>query len=142
MDPAANLQRFIDAQESVYADVLAELRAGHKESHWMWFIFPQLRGLGNSPLAMAYAIASLQEARDYLQHPLLGPRLRECTELALAHSHKSAEDIFGYPDWLKFRSCMTLFSVAAVDEQLFAAALAGFYSGKGDALTLDLVKSQ
>src|SRR5579859_4766799 len=103
-----DLDRFVTAQASVIAEVRAELKAGRKKSHWMWFIFPQLRGLGHSAMSRHYGIESLAEARAYLAHPLLGPRLRECTMLAIAHAASTAYEIFGSPDDLKFRSCMTL----------------------------------
>src|SRR5690348_18193089 len=109
------LERFAAAQANVIARVKDELRAGRKQSHWMWFVFPQLAGLGFSPMAQRYAIASLAEARAYLAHTLLGARLRECTELVLAIHGKSAHDIFGSPDDLKFRSCLTLFAEAVPD---------------------------
>src|SRR5690242_12676003 len=101
-----NLHRFLDAQERVYDTVLAELRAGRKSSHWIWFIFPQIAGLGHSTMAQQFAITSLDEAKAYLQHPVLGQRLRVCTQLVLDVNGRSAEEIFGYPDHLKFRSCM------------------------------------
>jgi uncharacterized protein (DUF1810 family) len=109
------LHRFLDAQERVYDTVLDELRAGRKSGHWIWFIFPQITGLGHSEMAQKYAITSLDEAKAYLQHPVLGPRLRACTQLVLNVNGRSAEEIFGYPDNLKFRSCMTLFMAVATD---------------------------
>jgi uncharacterized protein (DUF1810 family) len=115
MTDAHNLQRFLHAQERVYDTVLAELRSGRKTSHWIWFIFPQIAGLGHSAMAQKFAIGSLDEAKSYLQHPILGPRLRACTQLVLDVNGRSAEEIFGYPDHLKFRSCMTLFMAAATD---------------------------
>lgn len=115
MTDAHNLQRFLHAQERVYDTVLAELRSGRKTSHWIWFIFPQIAGLGHSAMAQKFAIGSLDEAKSYLQHPILGPRLRACTQLVLDVNGRSAEEIFGYPDYLKFRSCMTLFLAAATD---------------------------
>src|SRR6478672_8846533 len=111
-----DLQRFVDAQADVYEDVVDELRAGHKASHWMWFVFPQLRGLGHSPTAQHYGIASLDEARAYLAHPVLGDRLRECTRLVLRVDGRNARAIFGSPDDFKFRSCMTLYGFTAPDE--------------------------
>jgi len=110
-----NLQRFLTAQAPTYDTVLAELRAGRKSSHWIWFIFPQIAGLGRSSTAQQFAIGSLDEAKTYLQHPTLGPRLRACTQLVLDVNGRSAEEILGYPDYLKFRSCMTLFLTAATD---------------------------
>jgi uncharacterized protein (DUF1810 family) len=110
-----NLHRFLGAQERVYDTVLDELRGGRKSSHWIWFIFPQIAGLGHSTMAQQFAITSLDEAKAYLQHPILGPRLRTCTQLVLNLDGRNAEDIFSYPDNLKFRSCMTLFLTAAPD---------------------------
>src|SRR6476659_3909139 len=123
MDDPYDLQRFVDAQAGVYDAVCDELRNGHKTRHWMWFVFPQLQGLGQSAMAHWYGIASLDEARAYLAHPLLGPRLRECTQLVLRVEGRTARAIFGAPDDLKFRSCMTLFGFAAPDEDVFAQAL-------------------
>ena len=135
------LQRFVDAQDLVYDDVLDELRSGRKASHWMWFVFPQLRGLGHSAMATRYGIASLEEARAYLQHPVLGPRLRECTQLVLAVEGRSAHAIFGSPDDLKLRSCMTLFRAADPGEPLFDAVLRHHYGGEADPRTLALLRS-
>ena len=137
-----NLHRFLDAQERVYDTVLNELRAGRKSSHWIWFIFPQISGLGHSAMAQQFAITSLDEAKAYLQHPALGPRLRACTQLVLDVNGRSAQEIFGYPDNLKFRSCMTLFLTAATDDTLFKDALLKYFGGKPDQLTLDLLAQQ
>ncbi|NOS79412.1 MAG: DUF1810 domain-containing protein [Nitrospira sp.] len=137
-----NLHRFLDAQEGVYHTVLDELRAGRKSSHWIWFIFPQIAGLGRSGTAQKFAIGSLDEAKAYLQHPVLGPRLRECTQLVLNVDGRSAEEIFGYPDYLKFRSCMTLFMTATTDNTIFKSALLKYFDGKLDQLTLDLLAHQ
>jgi uncharacterized protein (DUF1810 family) len=140
-----NLQRFVSAQEHVYTQVVAELRAGKKLTHWMWFIFPQLAGLGSSPTAQLYAITSLDEARAYLAHPVLGARLRECTALvnAIPVSETSAarglSDIFGYPDDLKFHSSMTLFALASDAEQVFVDALEKYFSSERDRATLALL---
>lgn len=131
-----NLQRFVVAQQPVYPDVLAELQAGAKRSHWMWFIFPQIRGLGRSPISMEYAISALDEARAYLQHAILGPRLKECTKLVLDVEARSAAEIFGSPDDMKFRSCMTLFSQVS-DDDIFSKALQKYFAGVPDQLTLD-----
>ena len=131
-----SLDRFVEAQAPVYPRALAELTAGRKQSHWMWFVFPQVSGLGKSPMAQHYAIHSLQEARDYLEHPLLGARLKECTSAVLGVTGKTAHEIFDTPDDLKFHSSMTLFAHAAPDEQLFRAALGQYFGGKEDALTL------
>lgn len=138
-DPLApfDLERFVDAQEPTIDQVRRELADGRKRSHWMWFVFPQLAGLGHSPMAQRYAIASLDEARAYLGHPVLGPRLIECTELVNRIDGRSIEDIFGSPDDLKFRSCMTLFATVDGADGAFAAALAKYFAGAGDPLTMD-----
>jgi uncharacterized protein (DUF1810 family) len=143
MDDPYNLARFITAQQGVYARVLAELAAGRKASHWMWFVFPQLEGLGSSPTARRFAIASLAEAQAYLAHPLLGPRLRECTALVIGLEGKTGQAVFGYPDDLKFRSCMTLFAHAAQPsaEQAFVTALRKYFAGEEDPLTLKLLRA-
>ena len=133
-----NLDRFVEAQDGLYADALAELRAGRKRTHWMWFVFPQIAGLGSSPTAQRYAIASLDEARAYLAHPVLGPRLRECAEALLAVEGRSAREILGHPDDLKLRSSMTLFAGAADDPALFQAVLDRYDDGP-DPLTLTLL---
>jgi uncharacterized protein (DUF1810 family) len=132
-----DLKRFVDAQEPVYGDVVDELRAGRKRSHWMWFVFPQLRGLGGSAMAARFGIASLQEARAYLSHELLGPRLRECTQLVNQVQGRSAEEIFGSPDDLKLRSSMTLFAHATEDNHDFIAVLDTYYDGHQDRLTVE-----
>lgn len=142
MTDGINLERFLSAQAPTYDTVLAELRAGRKSSHWIWFIFPQIAGLGRSGMAQQFAIGSLDEAKAYLQHPTLGPRLRECTQLVLNVDGRSAEEIFGYPDHLKFRSCMTLFSTATTDNALFKSALLKYFHGQPDQLTLDLLAHQ
>ncbi|SPM36654.1 Uncharacterized protein, DUF1810 family [Mycobacterium rhizamassiliense] len=136
-DDPFDLTRFVVAQAPVYDTVLTELRDGRKRSHWMWFVFPQLRGLGGSPTAARYGIASLQEARAYLSHDLLGPRLRECTQLVNRVQGRSAAEIFGSPDDLKLRSSMTLFALAAEDAGDFTALLDRYYGGEQDALTLN-----
>ena len=136
----ADLSRFVAAQAPVYGQALAELRRGRKESHWMWFVFPQLAGLGRSPTAQFYAIESLEEARSYLAHPLLGPRLAECTEAALRHRGLDAEEIFGSIDAIKFRSSMTLFEAAGGSCDLFAPALSAFFGGARDPATLGLLR--
>jgi uncharacterized protein (DUF1810 family) len=132
-----NLQRFLDAQHPIYGQVRDELRAGQKETHWMWFIFPQIAGLGISPTAQKYAIQSIDEAKAYLNHPLLGFRLRECTQLVDAVSNRSIEEIFGYPDHLKFHSSMTLFSRVSTTDKLFATALTKYFRGQLDPKTLE-----
>lgn len=136
MNVSDPLARFLDAQAPVYRHVLDELRAGAKRSHWMWFVFPQIAGLGHSAMAQTYAIASLDEAKAYLAHPVLGARLKDCTRLVLAVDGKSARAIFGPPDDLKFHSSMTLFAAAAPREPLFAAALARFFESRRDDATL------
>ena len=136
---AFDLQRFVDAQQGVIDAVRDELRAGRKRSHWMWFVFPQLQGLGSSAMAQHYGIASLEEARAYLAHPVLGPRLRECCALMLAVPERSAHEILGSPDDLKFRSCLTLFALAAPQEAVFRDALQRFYRGEMDARTQALL---
>ncbi len=126
------LQRFVEAQEHVYAQALAELRAGQKRTHWMWFIFPQIRGLGSSPAAVRYAIGSREEALAYLGHPVLGQRLRAATAAVLRHPGRSVDEIFGYPDDLKFRSSMTLFAAVGEPGNPFAQALQIFFGGVPD----------
>ena len=136
MSDPHDLARFLSAQEAVYEQVLAELRAGRKRSHWMWFVFPQLAGLGRSPMAQRYAIASLDEARAYLAHPLLGPRLRECSALVLAVEGRDIHEIFGAPDDLKFGSSMTLFDAADPSEPVFRDCLHKYFGGRRDRETL------
>jgi uncharacterized protein (DUF1810 family) len=131
-----DLQRFVDAQEPIYGTVIEELTAGRKRSHWMWFIFPQLRGLGRSPTALRFAISSIDEARAYLDHELLGSRLRECAGLVARIDGRAAEEIFGWPDDMKLRSSMTLFARAADDNAEFVAVLDKFYGGEEDPATL------
>jgi uncharacterized protein (DUF1810 family) len=135
-----NLQRFIDAQESTFEVARTELASGQKRSHWMWFIFPQIRGLGASPLAQRFAISSLSEGAAYLEHPLLGRRLEDCTFLVNAILDRPIDDIFGYPDHLKFHSSVTLFSKVAKDFRfhapVFHEALAKYFSNKLDPTTL------
>jgi len=135
-----HLQRFLDAQAPTYTQARAELAAGEKRTHWMWFIFPQIRGLGSSPMAQRYAIQSIEEARAYLAHPILGERLRACTALVLAVQGKAIADIFGYPDDLKFHSSITLFAKADDgDDSVFQQALARYFHHKQDAATLALL---
>ena len=132
-----DLQHFVLAQDRVFDHVLSELRAGMKTSHWMWFIFPQIRGLGRSPISLEYAISSREEARAYLQHPILGPRLKECTRLVLGVQGRAVEDIFGSPDDMKFRSSMTLFAQVSPEDDIFQRALEKYFAGVPDQLTLD-----
>jgi uncharacterized protein (DUF1810 family) len=140
-DDPFDSRRFVAAQEAAFETALAELRAGHKRSHWIWFIFPQLRGLGFSPRAQFYGIGSLDEARAYLGHSLLGPRLTLCTRTVLESDGRSLHDIFGSPDDLKFCSSMTLFEAAAgVGEQVFRLALNRWCAGKQDERTLELLR--
>lgn len=134
-----DLQRFVDAQAPVYPRVLAELRHGRKQSHWMWFIFPQLAGLGRSPMARRFAIGSREEAAAYLEHGILGPRLRECTALVNAVEGRTILQIVGSPDHLKFGSSMTLFAAISAEPE-FAAAIAKFYGGTPDRKTLELLE--
>jgi uncharacterized protein (DUF1810 family) len=132
-----NLQRFVQAQNPVFDQVLRELRSGVKTGHWMWFIFPQIKGLGHSPVSMEFAISSRDEARAYLQHPVLGPRLKECTRLVLQLESRSVEEIFGSPDDMKFRSSMTLFAQVSPEDDIFLRALDKYFGGAPDRLTLD-----
>ena len=133
------LDRFLEAQAPVYAQVLGELRAGRKASHWMWFIFPQIAGLGQSATSRAYAIQSLAEARAYLAHPVLGARLRECCQAVMNIRGKSAEDIFGAIDATKFRSCLTLFAEVDHGEVLFFNLLENHFDGDADEATLEIL---
>jgi uncharacterized protein (DUF1810 family) len=140
LDPF-NLQRFVEAQAGVIDAVRRELRAGQKSSHWMWFVFPQLAGLGLSPTAQFFGIESHEEARAYLAHPLLGGRLRECAEIVNAIEGRNLQAIFGDPDRLKFRSCMTLFALASPEEQVFSEALRKYCDGQGDPRTTALLQA-
>lgn len=133
------LQRFIEAQDRIYESACNELALGEKTSHWMWFIFPQLKGLGRSPIAKHYGIESAAEALAYWQHPVLGQRLLTCTQLVLAQRSTTAHDIFGSPDDLKFKSCLTLFAQVAPQEPVFKQALERFFGGKLDESTLKLL---
>jgi uncharacterized protein (DUF1810 family) len=136
MSDTCDLARFLSAQAGVYDQVLAELRAGRKRSHWMWFVFPQIAGLGRSAMAQRYAIGSLQEARAYLAHPILGARLCECSRLVLDVPHGDVHEIFGSPDDLKFHSSMTLFDRADPGETVFRQCLRRYFGGLPDPLTL------
>jgi uncharacterized protein (DUF1810 family) len=137
METDYDLQRFVDAQRDVYATALAELRAGRKRTHWMWFIFPQIAGLGHSEMARRYAIRSGDEAAAYLAHPVLGPRLRESASAVAMHEDLSVDDIFGAPDNMKFHSSMTLFADVAPDEAIFQACLGRFFDGMPDSATME-----
>jgi uncharacterized protein (DUF1810 family) len=137
MDNEFDLDRFVSAQDPVYSDVLAELRTGKKRTHWMWFVFPQVAGLGRSDMARTYAIKSGDEAAAYLAHPVLGPRLRECARLVASHRDKTISEIFDSPDDRKFHSSMTLFNDVAPDEAVFQTCLDQFFDGRPDMATLD-----
>lgn len=139
MTQQCDLQRFVNAQSPVYDTVRAELQAGRKRSHWMWYIFPQLAGLGRSETARHYALSGLEEAQAYLAHPLLGQRLEECCKILAGIEGRTASAIFGYPDDLKLHSSLTLFAQAAPDQPLFGACLEKYFSGQRDAATLQLL---
>ena len=134
-----DLERFVAAQDPIYERVVAELRAGRKRTHWMWFVFPQIAGLGRSPASVRYALASLDEARAYLDHPVLGARLRECTQIVADHSGLTAFDIFGGIDALKLHSSMTLFAHADPDDPLFKTVLDRYFDAQADPNTLDRI---
>jgi len=136
MSDPFSLQRFVAAQAPVYPRVVSELRAGRKQSHWMWFIFPQIEGLGHSAMAQRYAVGSRAEAEAYLDHPVLGPRLRDCTRLVNAVAHKDIHAILGSPDDMKFKSSMTLFAMVTADNADFVAALHKYYDGEFDPATI------
>jgi uncharacterized protein (DUF1810 family) len=137
MDIDFDLERFVAAQDPVYGAVLDELRSGRKRSHWMWFIFPQIAGLGSSAMAQKYAISSTDEAAAYLAHPVLGPRLRECAGLVAAIDDKAIEEIFDDPDDRKFHSSMTLFADVAPDEAVFQECLDKYFDGRADPATME-----
>ena len=141
-DDPFGLERFVRAQVRVYSGALAELKGGRKRSHWIWFIFPQIDGLGSSSNSKFYGIKSLAEAQAYLAHPLLGPRLRECTEAVLAVEGRSVHDIFGSPDDVKFKSSMTLFECASGPNSVFARALDKYFNGKRDSSTLERLEQR
>ena len=140
MNDPFNLRRFVDAQAAVYQQALAEIRAGHKRSHWMWFIFPQLAGLGSSPMSEHFAISSRAEGEAYLAHPVLGARLRECSSALLALRVRSASEVFGHPDDLKLRSSMTLFAWVAEPRSIFEHVLDTLFGGERDAITVRLLE--
>lgn len=132
--------RFLSAQQNIYSQVLKELQNGKKTSHWMWFIFPQIDGLGHSSTAKYYAIKNITEAKEYLAHPVLGKRLLECSEIILSIKNKSAEEIFGYPDYLKLRSCMTLFNFISPQENVFENLLNKYFANEKDEKTISILK--
>jgi uncharacterized protein (DUF1810 family) len=134
-----DLERFVEAQAGVYEQACAELRAGKKRSHWMWFVFPQIRGLGSSPMAVRYAISSLAEAEAYLKHAVLGPRLQQCAGIVVALEGRTVEEIFGYPDDLKFHSSMTLFARTEEGGGVFEEALKKYFGGAMDPGTLERI---
>jgi uncharacterized protein (DUF1810 family) len=136
-----DLQRFVDAQNPIYERIRGELRRGQKTSHWMWFIFPQLKGLGHSDMAMRFGISSKQEAEEYLSHPILGRRLIECAQLVSEIEGRTIEQIFAYPDNLKFHSSMTLFVNTTIPDPVIQAVLDKYFGGKGDQLTLEKLSS-
>ena len=136
MNDLFDLKRFVEAQEPVYSRVIAELRAGRKQSHWMWFIFPQIEGLGVSAMAQKYAISSRAEAEAYLAHPVLGPRLRECSQLVASAKGSNITAIMGSPDDMKLKSSMTLFARATDDKAPFVAVLDRYYDGEEDSATI------
>lgn len=137
-----DLNRFLEAQEGCYAEALAELKNGRKRSHWMWYIFPQFTGLGMSPTSQRYAIKSIEEAKEYLSHPVLGPRLQECAEAVLRTEGRTAHEIFGSPDDLKLKSCTTLFASVSPPDSVFAQLLDKYFEGERDQKTLRLLKAQ
>ncbi len=139
---ASDLSRFLEAQERDYAQALSEIRSGRKRSHWMWYIFPQIRGLGFSGTAQYYAIRDLDEARDYLAHPVLGARLKEISSALLELEGLSAHEIFGFPDDLKLRSCMTLFRMADLDCDIFREVIDRYYDGIPDSKTVDILRGK
>lgn len=141
MTHAADLQRFVEAQQSSYSDALEELGAGRKRTHWMWFVLPQLRGLGRSAMAERYGLADAAEARAYLAHPVLGPRLLECVQAMLLHRAVTADDILGSVDAMKFRSCLTLFMHVAPQVPELRQALQQFFGGVADPRTLELLRT-
>ncbi len=142
MEDPYDLERFVHAQAPVYEQICAELKQGQKRSHWMWFVFPQIAGLGHSAMAQKYAIRSLDEAVAYLHHPILGARLVECTELVHAVDGRSIEQIFGLPDNLKFHSSMTLFSRASPSQEIFSKVIQKYFHGQFDAATLKTLANQ
>lgn len=141
MDDPYDLERFVEAQRGTYEQACAELRRGRKTGHWIWFIFPQMKGLGMSAMSERYGIGSLKEAKAYLAHPVLGPRLREISEIVLGIEGRTVEEIFGWPDDMKLRSSMTLFAMASGDERVFVDLLAKYFGGKRDERRLEMVRA-
>ena len=141
MNDIFQLKRFLDAQEVIYPDVVRELKQGRKESHWMWYIFPQIKGLGKSHISQKYALRSLEEASAYVQHPILGNRLHECTEFVVSIEGNTVEQIFGYPDYLKFHSSITLFSQVENHNPIFDSALKKYFDHQKEQLTLDVLNT-
>lgn len=140
MKSDSTLNRFLEAQQNNYPQVLKELRNAQKKSHWMWFIFPQIEGLGNSSTAKYYSIKTIEEAKEYIAHPILGKRLLECANILLNIENKSADEIFGYPDNMKLKSCMTLFNFVAPEYKLFADVLEKYFAGTQDEKTLSILQ--
>ena len=140
MNTDNNLLRFLEAQQNIYPQVVKELQSGKKATHWMWFIFPQIEGLGHSSTAKYYSIKTIGEATEYLMHPILGKRLLECTDIIAGIENKTADEIFGYPDTMKLRSCMTLFNFIAPDQKVFADVLKKYFNSKEDE-TLSILKN-
>jgi uncharacterized protein (DUF1810 family) len=141
MEDPFHLQRFVDAQNSIYGNVVNELKRGEKRTCWMWFVFPQVVGLGRTPTAERYSIKSIEEAKAYIVHPILGVRLQECTNLVINIDGKTANQIFGFPDDLKFCSSMTLFNHVAEDNNIFLNAITKFYASREDGLTIKILES-
>ena len=139
MEDPYNLRKFLDAQDPIYDQVVAELRSGIKRGHWMWYIFPQVAGLALSPMSERYSIESVEEAKAYLDHPVLGTRLIECVQLVTSIEGRSVQQIFGHPDWLKFRSCLTLFVETHVNDRVFEKALDKYFEGVPDLLTIEIL---
>src|SRR5690606_29312869 len=142
MHSSFDLQRFVEAQQPIFQQALAELRAGHKQSHWIWFVFPQIAGLGHSVMARRYALSGIDEALAYLSHPVLGPRLKECATVIIAHSSRPIRQILGSPDDLKLRSSMTLFAAASPAQAMFRQVLDAFVAGEADTATLARLTSE
>ncbi|MGI8580627.1 MAG: DUF1810 domain-containing protein [Chitinophagaceae bacterium] len=136
-----DLRRFLQAQQNIYPQVLKELQSGKKTSHWMWFIFPQIEGLGHSSTAKYYSIKTIEEAKEYLGHPILGNRLLQCSNIIVGIENKNVDEIFGYPDNMKLRSCMTLFNFISPEQRVFADVLEKYFSGEEDGQTLSILQN-